>query len=413
MISRTQKRLILGRITDILSQNESFVALCPEKGTLFAECSYTAIGTKSTNSKHMPVSIDQTVRTCNSWPREGAEVPGRILDIPEIWPAGKPQDPEKLTLALGVLGAQQLATWPEYAARGGGLDKLQYEQVAVGGAHVLVQFNPGRSQRPNSHTNMKITPENCFLSPGNQPEEERAIIVDDVLISVNPFPLSPEQFVVSSRTHEPQTLRSQLTAMLRLAKAIRGNGTLGYNGAVNGGASNPEHAHMHIVPDLPIEAGLAKSGLGKALLSRNGVDIYMPRGLIASQIVVRGSEPKAVQNTMLRLADRLRVTDEREARMNVTARYNGKSTVFQAILTPRNEASTEVECMTSGEGDKPEPVTFPLNPAFAEMSGLIILPFEKGDIRVTERVVRQIFKTTTLGYDETRATLGNLRSLAA
>ena len=361
----------------------------------------------------MPNSINQTLRTCSPLPDQGIEVPGRILDMPGVWPAEEPQDLEQLISALGALTAPQLATWPEYAARVGGLDKLQYEQVAVGGAHVLVQFNPGRSQRPNSHTNMKITPENCFLSPGNQPEEERAIIVDDVLISVNPFPLSPEQFVVSSLTHKPQTLGSQLTAMLRLAKAIRGNGTLGYNGAVSGGASNPEHAHMHIVPDLPIEAGLAKSGLGKALLSRNGVDIYMPRGLIASQIVVRGSEPEAVQDTMLRLADRLRVADEREARMNVTARYNGKSTVFQAILTPRNEASTEVECMTSGEGDKPEPVTFPLNPAFAEMSGLIILPFEKGDIRVTERVVRQIFKTTTLGYDETRATLGNLRSLAA
>ncbi|MGB4795870.1 MAG: DUF4922 domain-containing protein, partial [Candidatus Saccharimonadales bacterium] len=257
MFSRAQKRLILGRITNILSRNESFVALCPEKGTLFAECSYTAIGTKSTNSKHMPASIDQTVRTCSSWPNEGAEVPGRILDIPEIWPTGKPQDPEKLTLALGVLCAQQLATWPKYATRVGGLDKLQYEQVAVGGAHVLVQFNPGRSQRPNSHTNMKITPENCFLSPGNQPEEERAIIVGNALISVNPFPLSPEQFVVSSLTHEPQTLGSQVAAMLKLAKAIRGNGTLGYNGAVNGGASNPEHAHMHIVPGLPIEAGLA------------------------------------------------------------------------------------------------------------------------------------------------------------
>ncbi len=86
------------------------------------------------------------------------------------------------------------------------------------------------------------TERRCFLCRDNRPAEQSFIVSGDYEILVNPFPIFPIHFTISSLRHEPQSISGHIRNMLGFADLFP-TLTVFYNGP-KCGASAPDHHHF-------------------------------------------------------------------------------------------------------------------------------------------------------------------------
>lgn len=139
---------------------------------------------------------------------------------------------------------KQIESWPLAKKNFIDLSSASVRTLSNDGLVLKVQFNPARIVSTAAKVDEKsIEKRPCFLCRNNKPEEQTALIFDGKMdICVNPYPILPMHFTVSSDVHEPQNVKKCYGEIFRLLSSFP-DLTVVYNGP-RSGASAPDHLHL-------------------------------------------------------------------------------------------------------------------------------------------------------------------------
>ncbi len=152
--------------------------------------------------------------------------------------------PADLPGRLEALFDQQRAAWPALADGVAALAGMRTRVVALDGAEVVIQANPGR--RKSTHARVdptSVAKRPCFLCPANMPDAERGLAFGPLVILPNPYPVLPGHCTVPVRDHVPQRIAGHTGTLLALAEGLGESQIAFYNGPACG-ASAPDHLHF-------------------------------------------------------------------------------------------------------------------------------------------------------------------------
>lgn len=286
---------------------------------------------------------------------------------------------------LSEILRDQLAVWPDAAARFRQLESVQTRQIE--GSDITLQFNPARIVSTAAKVSAAdIAKRPCFLCEANRPAQQvKYDIGDGFDLMINPFPILSEHFCAVSQKHIPQAIRSCYRKLIQIASQLQPGYMVFYNGP-RSGASAPDHLHLqigtaHNVPLACYLAGLTTSGAPQ-------VSTHAPLGFPVT--VITGNNPEILTDCVRRMPV---VPGESEPRMNVIAINNG-STVITAII-PRTKHRPNCYYMESN-------TRILVSPGAIDMCGLIITPAEKDFRSLTLDQVSDIYRQVTPTEPEIR-----------
>ena len=123
-------------------------------------------------------------------------------------------------MTLSQFFQEQLAVWPEVAARFDDLKRVETKRLGL----MAAQFNPARMVSTGAKVDKKaIAKRPCFLCKANRPATQREMAFDeDFDVLVNPFPILPTHFTIASRRHRPQADRTPRNGRESLAGGAAG-----------------------------------------------------------------------------------------------------------------------------------------------------------------------------------------------
>lgn len=279
---------------------------------------------------------------------------------------------------LSEILRDQLAVWPDAAARFRQLESVQTRQIE--GSDITLQFNPARIVSTAAKVSAAdIAKRPCFLCETNRPAQQATYDIGDGFdLMINPFPILSEHFCAVSREHIPQAISSCYRKLIQIASQLQPGYMVFYNGP-RSGASAPDHLHLqigtaHNVPLACYLAGLTTSGAPQ-------VSTHAPLGFPVT--VITGNNPEILMDCVRRMPV---VPGESEPRMNVIAINNG-STVITAII-PRTKHRPNCYYMESN-------TRILVSPGAIDMCGLIITPAEKDFRSLTLDQVSDIYHQVT------------------
>ena len=143
-------------------------------------------------------------------------------------------------MTLSEFFHNQLATWPETAARYADLARAEVRDFGA----VSAQYNPARMVSTGAKVDKKTLAQRpCFLCKDHRPEiQQEWAFGEDFDVLVNPFPILPTHFTIAARRHRPQTILDSYATLYELAD--RFEGTLFFYNGPKCGASAPDHLHF-------------------------------------------------------------------------------------------------------------------------------------------------------------------------
>ncbi len=150
-----------------------------------------------------------------------------------------------------ALFLRQQIEWPFLADNYRALRHISVREIDVDGLPIRLQYNAARIHSTASHIDaVSIAERPCFLCDRNRPDEQLSLpIAGRYKLLINPYPIFPIHFTITSIAHVPQILDSndgckndRITDMLTVAQMLPGY-VVFYNGA-RCGASAPDHMHF-------------------------------------------------------------------------------------------------------------------------------------------------------------------------
>lgn len=101
----------------------------------------------------------------------------------------------------------QLEKWPLAKSNYLDLGRVERRNIQIGEMEGGLQFNPARIISTGAKTDKaSIAKRPCFLCPSHRPTEQESIeVLDGWDLLVNPFPIFPMHFTISSSRHIPQS----------------------------------------------------------------------------------------------------------------------------------------------------------------------------------------------------------------
>lgn len=143
-------------------------------------------------------------------------------------------------MTLSEFFHNQLATWPETAARYADLARVEVRDFGA----VSAQYNPARMVSTGAKVDKKTLAQRpCFLCKDHRPEiQQEWAFGNDFDVLVNPFPILPTHFTIAARRHRPQAILDSFATLYELAD--RFEGTLFFYNGPKCGASAPDHLHF-------------------------------------------------------------------------------------------------------------------------------------------------------------------------
>ena len=143
-------------------------------------------------------------------------------------------------MTLSEFFHNQMATWPETAARYADLARVEVRDFGA----VSAQYNPARMVSTGAKVDKKTLAQRpCFLCKDHRPEiQQEWAFGEDFDVLVNPFPILPTHFTIAARRHRPQTILDTYATLYELAD--RFEGTLFFYNGPKCGASAPDHLHF-------------------------------------------------------------------------------------------------------------------------------------------------------------------------
>lgn len=303
---------------------------------------------------------------------------------------------------------QQHATWPMLRSGYEGLAQVKTRSLRIEGWETRIQWNPGRIVSSSAKVDPKsISERPCFLCTHNLPAEQRGLAFDDdYLILCNPYPIFPEHFTIPLIRHEPQRMSGALASMLRLSKALGDSFWVFYNGP-KCGASAPDHLHFQAgsADFLPLTGELRRvlTEVGEVLFDEAGLTVTaVPQGYLRSCFVVESAEAENVRRLVGSLMQALHTLQpgEEEPLVNILSLYSGAK--WRVCVFPRAKHRPS---MFFADGDD----RILLSPAAVDLGGVLITPLEHDYLKMTERIVRDMFSEICLAPEQFRVITDTLR----
>jgi hypothetical protein len=286
--------------------------------------------------------------------------------------------------------------WPRLAEAIAGLGAVRTREIRVADRTLRIQWNPGRATSSTAKVDTaSVAARPCFLCPQNLPPEEVGLAFGpEWAVLPNPAPILPLHLVVAYLDHDPQQVLLSLSAMLGMAEAAEGVGTVVYNGP-RCGASAPDHIHFQVVESrlLPeehyVREQLDQDLLpGKLVHQRPGLRVWEAEraGRVILGLVGR-RDP--VERALMQAIEALgaQSTDPGEPMLNllVTAREDE----LIALLFPRGAHRPAVYF-----ADDPDKRI--VSPGVIDMAGLIVTVREQDFEKLDGESVAQILDEVTL-----------------
>lgn len=295
-------------------------------------------------------------------------------------------------MTLSEFSHNQMATWPETAAR---YDDLARVEVRDFGA-VSAQYNPARMVSTGAKVDKKTLAQRpCFLCKDHRPEiQQEWAFGEDFDVLVNPFPILPTHFTIAARRHRPQTILDTYATLYELAD--RFEGTLFFYNGPKCGASAPDHLHFQggdgsVVPLCRDWRGWRERLREVARLDADNRLCTIEDYPFPTLVLI--SNDKTLAQTLFRRAYAALPChpDDTEPMLNVLAWREEDSVV--TILLPREKHRPA--CYTAScEADR-----MLISPGALDMAGLVITPRKEDFDRLTPSLLVKTVGEVALGQE--------------
>lgn len=263
----------------------------------------------------------------------------------------------------------QRALWPLCDANFCALEKQLVRQFDDG---IMLMHNPARIKSSTAKADVSAGESGCFLCAHNRPTDQ---ITEDLCgyeLLVNPYPVFPIHFTVSSREHVTQLIVPHLESLLDITKRMEGL-TVFYNGPMCG-ASAPNHHHFQVADfDIPDN----ELGVG------SGMHPYYSRGVNGIEIL--SDDKGAIISYLRQVMDSLPAANP-EPMVNVLCRYAGGH--FRTVIIPRCKHRPDCYGM------------YLISPASVEMAGYIVMPRREDFDSITHEEIKAILEEVTVTRKE-------------
>lgn len=281
---------------------------------------------------------------------------------------------------------RQKKDWELAGRNFAGLHNVQVRKFQFDGFSVKVQFNPERIVSSSAKVDKKsIERRPCFLCNCNRPEQQRGVKMGDYEILVNPFPIFPEHFTITSTMHTPQQINGNFASMLDLAQKMNGF-TLFYNGPACG-ASAPDHMHFQAgnTGFMSVDNELAelKEKYGNRWYKAE-VECWAVKDGLRNFFVLESASKAALENAFGSMYNMLESPlNEEEPMLNILARFNGNK--WCVLIFPR---ALHRPHQYFAEGEE----NILISPASVDMGGVLITPLEKDFLKMEKADIESIMK---------------------
>ena len=275
---------------------------------------------------------------------------------------------------------RQLQVWDDARMRYRQLSGVQTRELPTDTITLRVQFNPARIVSTGANISKKAIAERpCFLCEQNRPKVQMHKLIDGRYeLLVNPFPILPMHFTIPMRRHQPQSIMSMYSEMLKLLSRYP-DLTVFYNGP-KCGASAPDHAHLQAGTTgvLPLQTEWQRLSRNLSVLTQVGDEAELASidDYPCPALVIRSKTERANERLFTALYEAL--TEEGRYDLNIIAWRQVEampSSPSQAegelisVIFPREKHRPE--CYYQ-EGDS----QLMISPGALDMAGLIITPRE-------------------------------------
>jgi hypothetical protein len=203
---------------------------------------------------------------------------------------------------------------------------------------VWLQFNPkrlmstGRRSIPNQSANAGAFASKIFQ------EQIGVLYEDEFLILCNPYPIFDAHFTISHTQHRPQIIDPYFESLLRLARDLKQDYTVFYNGA-QCGASAPDHFHFQAAPagKIPIEHESLKTSRREYIQEIDGVAVVLLKDLGRAAFVFEGTRLESLANVLRQQLVKMKavLNTHEEPKVNMLCHYNAPQ--WRVTLFPRRQ----------------------------------------------------------------------------
>lgn len=297
--------------------------------------------------------------------------------------------------ALKILLVQQIKSWQQLSAAYTALAEVKTRSYRINGCKIKVQFNPNRYKSTSAKTDAEsIKSRECFLCIKSLPEEQLGINYHDkFIILVNPFPIFPEHFTISSSRHQPQLLKANFKDFLKLTKHMSNYYSLIYNGPACG-ASAPDHLHFQAGTKrfLPVEDDIhrLKNEFGKIIYEDELFILSSIDEGIRKIILFESSNEKVLSDAFNKFYNIYKSFNngEEEPLFNIISNYDDVvGWTIVVFLRSRHRPERYFR-----EDDQ----KLLVSPAAVDLGGVLITPREKDFDNMNEEVISKIFEEVSL-----------------
>jgi len=292
---------------------------------------------------------------------------------------------------LKALLQGQKKSWKILADGYVSLASVRHRELSCRGFDVTLQYNPGRMTSTAAPVDeQSISDRSCFLCVENLPKEQEGLLYsEDFIFLCNPAPIFAQHFTISHLSHRPQALEPFLSQFFSLAKDLSPAFSVFYNGP-RCGASAPDHMHFQASPAglIPVEREM-QSSRREAVVFVNRTEISTLKDFGRETIILEGTDPEQIGNTLLRLLGVFRdvAGTAEEPMVNIICTFRAPQ--WRVILFPRKKHRPDAFFRK----DKSRIL---VSPAAVDMGGLIITPSEIDFNRLDGKMIETIYSEVSL-----------------
>ncbi len=287
---------------------------------------------------------------------------------------------------------EQISSWALVKKNYQDLKSVKKKEFYFNTFKIVLQFNFGRITSSSAKVDEKSIKERpCFLCESNLPQEQKGLLCNDkYLLLVNPFPIFSKHFTIPQIAHNPQEILSNFNSMLLIAKELKEDFTLFYNGP-QCGASAPDHMHFQASPknELPVEQEInSLLNSSEIIKTNNSISVYAISNYLRKLFFIESDSFNNVLHEFRKLYDSIQDVNgiDYEPMLNIIVTYNEAWRVF---IFPR-KAHRAKEFFLEGNNK------ILLSPASVDFGGLLVTPSEEDFEKIDAKYIESLFKQTTI-----------------
>jgi SpoIID/LytB domain len=314
--------------------------------------------------------------------------------------------------ALEKFMKDQISIWPLASENYRSLKIVRTKRLEAGGMEVILQYNPCRKISSEAKLDTKSLSERpCFLCPENRPAEQSHIEFAGrkgrkYRITLNPYPIFPLHFVISSAEHTPQSIWNRFQDAIDF---VRSNPDLVcfYNGP-HSGASAPDHMHFQACPVglMPLQKkadellGNPETPHLQFLSSVREAKLYHMDVFTSGLFLLCGDTPKSLAKLFYRVLDCARIREgEKEPRINFILWHEG--TQLRAVVIFREKHRSHHYGSTGADQLR-------MSPGCADMAGVFVAPQESDFEKFDSKMLSEVLGEVSIGRDDEDAIIWRL-----